>query len=310
MPYYNVNAPFGMIRYIVTQPARNIKALAKAALKGRWLAAMGAAVLVELMVSGPSLLLSYLFKGEFTSFISDLYYIVISGPATLGLVLYYLKIFRMQSTDGVLFSPFRNRQLFFRGLLLYCGMMLRIMLWSLLFIVPGIIAAIRYSQAFKVLADHPEYSPGACLFASDILMKGNKLRFFLLRLSFIAWYFVVALPRIFAVNAAMRALPDVDAMLTDINIFSEFYATISRHPLTLLSLFLAILLGVYIQLSECCFYDLAAGNLRIESESDWMEAAENDTRQNEPAWSESGEIEAERKENEENNTEENIRYGE
>ena len=65
---------------------------------------------------------------------------------------------------------------------------------SLLLIVPGIIAAFRYSQAFAVLADHPEYSVGQCMGVSKQYMKMNKGKFFCLGLSFIGWALLASLP--------------------------------------------------------------------------------------------------------------------
>ena len=60
-------------------------------------------------------------------------------------------------------------------------------LWSLLFVIPGIVAALRYSQAFYILMDNPEMGVLECIRESKELMRDNKLDLFLLRLSFIGW---------------------------------------------------------------------------------------------------------------------------
>ena len=60
-------------------------------------------------------------------------------------------------------------------------------LWSCLFIIPGIIAAYRYSQAFYILMDNPEMGVMDCIRKSKELMRDNKLDLFLLQLSFIGW---------------------------------------------------------------------------------------------------------------------------
>ncbi|MBP5706981.1 MAG: DUF975 family protein, partial [Spirochaetales bacterium] len=65
-----------------------------------------------------------------------------------------------------------------------------VMLWSCLFIIPGIIAAFRYSMAFYILADNPEMSGMDALKASKEMMKGHKMEFFMLQLSFIGWFFL------------------------------------------------------------------------------------------------------------------------
>ena len=65
-----------------------------------------------------------------------------------------------------------------------------IFLWSLLFVVPGIVKSYAYSLAFYIKADHPEYDWKQCLDESQQRMKGHKGRLFVLDLSFIGWYLV------------------------------------------------------------------------------------------------------------------------
>lgn len=69
-----------------------------------------------------------------------------------------------------------------------------IMLWSLLFVIPGIIAAYRYSLAVYVMIDHPELSAMDCLRESKRLTTGFKSQLFMLDLSFILWLLVSSLP--------------------------------------------------------------------------------------------------------------------
>ena len=63
-------------------------------------------------------------------------------------------------------------------------------LWSLLFVIPGIIASYSYSMVHFVMAEHPELSANEAIRESKEIMKGNKWRFFCLQLSFIGWHFV------------------------------------------------------------------------------------------------------------------------
>ena len=69
-----------------------------------------------------------------------------------------------------------------------------IMLWSLLFVIPGIIAAYRYSLAVFVMIDHPELSAIECLRESKRHTTGNKGQLFMLDLSFILWLILSAAP--------------------------------------------------------------------------------------------------------------------
>lgn len=62
-----------------------------------------------------------------------------------------------------------------------------VLLWSLLFIVPGIIAAYRYSQAVFVLVEDPRKGIMQCIQESKDMMVGHKFEFFVLQLSFLLW---------------------------------------------------------------------------------------------------------------------------
>ena len=63
-----------------------------------------------------------------------------------------------------------------------------IMLWSLLFIIPGIVKAYAYSLADYISYRHPEYTWKECLKESEDKMKGYKMKLFIFDLSFILWY--------------------------------------------------------------------------------------------------------------------------
>ena len=65
-----------------------------------------------------------------------------------------------------------------------------VFLWSLLLIIPGIIASYSYSMAYYIKCDHPEYDHKRCREESKKMMNGRKMDLFLLDLSFIGWIFV------------------------------------------------------------------------------------------------------------------------
>lgn len=68
-----------------------------------------------------------------------------------------------------------------------------IALWTCLLIVPGIIAAYRYRQAFYILLDDPTKGPLQCIRESKSLMQGHKWELFVLDLSFIGWYLLMGI---------------------------------------------------------------------------------------------------------------------
>lgn len=79
------------------------------------------------------------------------------------------------------------------GLVIYRGIL--IFLWSLLLIVPGIIKAYAYSQAFYVYKDMLAATPAGqakprfrdAITRSRQLMRHHKFEYFVLQLSFIGW---------------------------------------------------------------------------------------------------------------------------
>lgn len=65
-------------------------------------------------------------------------------------------------------------------------------LWTMLFIIPGIIASFSYSMTFYILADHPEMDVMDAIQLSKEMMRGHKWQLFCLQLSFIGWNILAA----------------------------------------------------------------------------------------------------------------------
>ena len=265
MNYYDYTNPKPG-HFVVTQSSKNIKTLAKQTLQGKWVTAIAMALLIEVIVSGPGVILSMAGNNKVISFISDVYSLAITGPATAGLALYYLGIFRMQDPGSKeLFSHISDKVLFFKALMVYCIMVLRIILMSFLFIIPGVIAAYKYSMAFKVLADHPEMSPQEVLHESARIMDGNKLKLFFLQLSFWLLAIIVSIPKGISSWQAQAAVGvSAQDLMVNIDAFSKFFEAYTSNPIIIISYVLGVVLNVYVQVSECCFYDLASGNLIVK----------------------------------------------
>ena len=75
---------------------------------------------------------------------------------------------------------------------LVCGLF--VVLWSLLLIVPGIIAMYRYSMVNYLLITHPEYGIMECIRESKRLTSGWKGELFKLDLSFLGWWLLCLVP--------------------------------------------------------------------------------------------------------------------
>lgn len=119
--------------------------------------------------------------------------IIVSGPMTYGLSYVFLKLARdgQKPEIGDLFTGFSTD--FGQNFLI--GLMTGIFtfLWSLLFVIPGIIKSYAYSMAFYIKADHPDYGWKQCIDESREMMKGHKWELFVLDLSFLGWLIVGSL---------------------------------------------------------------------------------------------------------------------
>jgi len=150
---------------------KEIRALARAQLKGGWLTAIGVFLVYFILVSASSALV----VGP----------LILGGPLFLGLVVFLLN--KVRGENAAFENLFDGFQRFVPALILYLLQTIFIILWSLLLIVPGIIKSFSYSMAFFILRDNPEISANDALKQSITMMKGNKWRLFCLYLSFIGW---------------------------------------------------------------------------------------------------------------------------
>ena len=66
-------------------------------------------------------------------------------------------------------------------------MSLFVSLWTLLLVIPGFVKACAYSQTMYILAEDPSIGPMAAIKQSQEMMKGHKMEYFKLCLSFIGW---------------------------------------------------------------------------------------------------------------------------
>lgn len=112
--------------------------------------------------------------------------LLIGGAIELGLKRYNLDLLTRENPPAfaTLFSRF---SIWGRAFGLRFMTALLTFLWSLLFIVPGIIASYRYALAPYLLAENPDMGVMEAIARSKELMNGNKWRLFCLQLSFIGW---------------------------------------------------------------------------------------------------------------------------
>jgi uncharacterized membrane protein len=103
-----------------------------------------------------------------------------------GFISYCVKITRTQKTE---FKDLFNGFIFFAKVLsIFIVTTALVFLWSLLLLVPGIVASYRYRQAYYILLDDPRKGAFQCIAESKIMMHGSKLDLMIVDLSFFGWY--------------------------------------------------------------------------------------------------------------------------
>ena len=112
-------------------------------------------------------------------------YMIIGGAVGIGYSNFNLDIVDGRKAKiGTIFNSFDQWKTGFVARLL-CAIYTA--LWSMLFLIPGIIASYSYSMVHFVMAENPEMSANEAIRESKRLMQGNKWRFFCLQLSFLGW---------------------------------------------------------------------------------------------------------------------------
>lgn len=157
---------------------------ARMALKGNWLTS----VLFVFVYAVIACIISGVFQYPVASrpvfaLSSNLVSVLLVTPLAYGLMYGFLRQQRGEEIEiGNLFSGFNLR--------VWSTMILTVIytfLWCLLLLIPGIIKNYSYSMTSFILADEPELSNNAAIEKSMEMMSGNKMRLFLLDLSFIGW---------------------------------------------------------------------------------------------------------------------------
>ena len=112
--------------------------------------------------------------------------IFVGSPASIGLCNYFIKNTDSKPTFSDAFSGFKVRYGRNVGILLLVGV--KTVLWTILFIIPGIIKTYEYSIIPYILADDAQISSKDAFKKAREMMKGNKWRLFKLDFSFIGWF--------------------------------------------------------------------------------------------------------------------------
>ena len=152
--------------------------MARKSLKDKWGLAIGTFVVYMLIIGAIQT------TTEFFPLVG-LLLLAISGPMALGIAIFSINISRNQ--DARLEQIFQGFNNFNTSLGAYLLMLLFTLLWTLLLIIPGIIAVLSYSMTFYILADDNSIGAMEAINKSKKMMNGYKWKYFCLGLRFIGW---------------------------------------------------------------------------------------------------------------------------
>ena len=117
--------------------------------------------------------------------------LAVSAPLEIGLITIFAKL--KCGYPPKVEELFKHFDCFAQALLLYILIALFTALWTLLFIIPGIVASLSYSMAPYILAENKNLTAMEALNMSKQIMNGHKADLFVLYLSFIGWGILVSI---------------------------------------------------------------------------------------------------------------------
>ena len=117
--------------------------------------------------------------------------VFVGSAATVGLCNYFIKNTNSKPSFADAFSGFKVKYGRNVGTLLLLAV--KVVLWSFVFIIPGIIKTYEYAIIPYILADDAEISSKDAFKKAKQMMKGNKWRLFKLEFSFIGWFLLCVL---------------------------------------------------------------------------------------------------------------------
>lgn len=179
---------------------RELRADARAALKGKYWYAFGVCLLIlviafimigiQRLIAGPVVVDSSGIPqtgvmNSVASLVSVLLTVFVSFPLGVGMCRFFIVSRNEKAGVGELAYPFKNSYVSTVGAMV--KQMIFIYLWSMLFIIPGIIKSFSYFMVQYIMAENPALGSKRAFEISKKAMKGYKGKTFLLGLSFIGW---------------------------------------------------------------------------------------------------------------------------
>ena len=170
-----------------------LKANAKEQLRGKWAVAIATVLVANILIDSDVM---YKISEKFgligLSISCSLISLFLGGVISVGLCKFLLDMTtkREEPRFETLFSQFN---IYLKTLGLNILITLSVCIGTILFIVPGIIVGLMFSQSYYILSEDPSKSITQCIKESVDMMNGHKWDLFYLELTFIGWWLLTAI---------------------------------------------------------------------------------------------------------------------
>lgn len=157
----------------------DLKALAKDQIRGK----IGVLFLITLIIGAISFAISSILAK--IPVLNSVAFALIAPAFSLSLIRVYLNVVKGETPEVK--DAFCGFDDFWAAFKVSFLVGLFTFLWSLLFIVPGIIKGLSYSQSLYILAENKGKPALECIEESKAMTEGHKMDLFVLGLSFLGW---------------------------------------------------------------------------------------------------------------------------
>ena len=170
-----------------------LKANAKEQLRGKWAVEIATVLVANILIDSDVM---YKVSEKFgligLSISCSLISLFLGGVISVGLCKFLLDMTtkREEPRFETLFSQFN---IYLKTLGLNILITLSVCIGTILFIVPGIIVGLMFSQSYYILSEDPSKSITQCIKESVDMMNGHKWDLFYLELTFIGWWLLTAI---------------------------------------------------------------------------------------------------------------------
>jgi uncharacterized membrane protein len=196
---------------------QEIKAIGKERFRANYWPCVAVPILIEIAVSLVVGLLLVITgrtqQEELSSTMTLAVTFLVAGPLAIGLCYFFVQVILGRDEEILVDTPFRAAftDNYWRKVGGYAWMYLFQVLWSLLFIIPGIIKSFAYALTPYILADCPQVKAQDALKLSKRIMRGHKADLFVFYLSYMGWGLLSAIT--FGVVAIFYVQPYIHSSL-------------------------------------------------------------------------------------------------